>query len=115
MSVEINTLNNKPAPDWGTRPWGRPIVHLAKSEAIPRLVGTVHFQYHGIHIQGVRIYLHEDTATLSVNMPTKRFGDSIESVLYFVDAAERDLFEQDVTWLWQAIFGRAYAKQHKSM
>lgn len=108
MTIDTKALNNMPAPEWATRPWGRPTVHMTVSDLNPRLVGTAQFKYHGLRIQGVRVYMNDD-GTLSVTMPQKRFGDTIESVLYFHDALEREQFERDVAWLWQAIFGRAHA------
>lgn len=105
MNWTAETLNNMPAPDWARRPWGRPTVHAANSEMNARLVGTAEFRYHGIRVRGVRIFKNEN-GTMSVNMPQKRFGESIESVIYFHDPLEREQFSQDVLWLWQAVFGK---------
>lgn len=110
MSFDSNVLKNEPHPVWEIRPWGRPVIHMVESEVNKNLVGTAQFNYHGLKIQGVRIY-RNDEGFLSVSMPQKRFGDMLESVLFFQDPLERDRFEHDVAWLWQAIFGRAYAKR----
>lgn len=102
----------QPAPDWASRPWGRPTVHAADSEVNARLVGTVEFRYHGIRVRGVRIFENEN-GTMSVNMPQKRFGESIESVFYFVDPLEREQFSRDVVWLFCSVFGRRRRQRPK--
>ena len=105
--MENNDIANQPAPDWGSRPWGRPTVFAAQSDLNAKLVGMAEFRYHGIRIRGVRIFRNDD-GTLYVNMPQKRFGESIESVVYFHDPIEREQFNHDVAWLWLAIFSTRY-------
>lgn len=108
MNSEIRQelFDTEPAPDWASRPWGRPTIHLTKSDMNENLVGTVEFKYHGIRLRGVRVFRNVHTGHMSVNMPQKRFGESIESVFFFVDPTEREQFYHDVLWLWQAIFGK---------
>lgn len=103
--IKPETCDMAPAPDWTRRPWGRPTVHQANSDMNTKLVGVVEFKYHGIRVRGVRIY-RNDNGTLSVTMPQKRFGETIESVLYFHDAGEREQFNRDVIWLFWSVFGR---------
>lgn len=103
IAPEIAEL--EPPPDWSNRPWGRPTVHAASSDISPKLCASVEFRYHGLRIRGVRIF-ENDNGTLSVNMPQKKFGDSIESVLYFHDPVEREQFIRDVVWLYWTVFGR---------
>ena len=108
-NLTAETLNNMPTPDWAARPWGRPTIHQAKSEANPHMVGTAEFRYHGLRVRGVRIYRNVETGVISVSMPTRRFahGDNVEvaDVVYFHNPVEREQFVSDVAWLWQAIFG----------
>ena len=97
-------VSSDPEPIWSNRPWGRPTVHQAQSPVSPRLVGMVEFRYHGLRVRGVRIFGNTN-GTLSVNMPQKKFGDAIESVVYFSDPVEREQFTHDVAWLFQTVFG----------
>ena len=90
-------------PDWTSRPWGRPIIHPAAG-ANPNLVATCDFRYHGIKIRGVRIF--RGAQGLSINMPQKKFGDSIQNAVYFLSPDERELFYNDVLWLCSQVLGR---------
>ena len=105
--IRPELCEREPAPDWSQRPWGRPTVHAAQSDLNPKLVGMCEFRYHGMRIRGVRVFRNEN-GTLSVNMPQKRFGESIESVVYFHDPIEREQFNRDVAWLYTSIFGRRH-------
>lgn len=91
------------APDWTSRPWGRPIIHPAVGNN-PNLVATCDFRYHGLKVRGVRIF--RGSGGLSVTMPQKKFGDSIQNSVYFLSPDERELFFHDVTWLCAQVLGR---------
>ena len=90
-------------PDWTSRPWGRPIIHPAAGTN-PNLVATCDFRYHGLKIRGVRIF--RGAQGLSINMPQKKFGDSIQNAVYFLSPDERELFYNDVLWLCTQVLGR---------
>lgn len=103
INPEMSEL--EPAPDWSSRPWGRPTVHAAYNEMSPKLVGAAEFKYHGMRVRGIRIF-ENDNGTMSVNMPQKRMGETIESVIYFHDPYEREQFMRDIVWLFWSVFGR---------
>lgn len=90
-------------PDWSTRPWGRPTVHPAIGTN-PNLVATCDFRYHGLKVRGVRVFRGDNG--LNVNMPQKKFGDSIQNAVYFINAEERERFQNDVIWVYNHVFGR---------
>jgi len=102
-------LAKEPAPDWQSCPWGRLTIHAARSTN-SNMVGAAEFKYHGLRIRGVRIF-HNQDGTLSVNMPQKQFGDTIESVCYFHEPAERAAFCHDVAWLFVHVFSRLLASR----
>jgi hypothetical protein len=108
--IKPETTEMEPAPDWNSRPWGRPTVHWARNELSPRLVGIAEFKYYGMRVRGIRIFEH-DNGTLSVNMPQKRMGETVESVLYFHDPLEREQFTRDIVWLFWSIFARRLKNQ----
>jgi len=41
-----------------------------------------------------------------IQMPQKKFGESIDKVVYFVNSPERDLFNSDLTWAYRNGLGK---------
>lgn len=101
------TYTINPEPDWSARPWGRPRLYTAMVAPIenPTLLAICEFRCHGMHVRGVRVYRSED-GVIRVGMPQKRFGDTIRPAIYFIDPADRDLFESDVVWLYCNTIGK---------
>lgn len=99
-----------PTPDWSSRPWGRPTIYGAESEANRKLVGMGAFKYYGMRVRGVKILRSED-GNVYVNMPCKLFGVGIETVAWFSDPLEQKQFDADVAWLWWSIFGERYEQK----
>ena len=78
-------------PDWGTRPWARPIVHLAYGNT-DNLVATAEVTYHGVRLRGMRLYRRPSDQSLMVLFPQKRYGETLDNVYYFMNPEEREQF-----------------------
>lgn len=109
MTLTAFALDNGIEPDWSTRPWGKPSLKMAHNDNSPNLLAVCDFKYHGLKVRGVRVYRTE--RGLIVNMPQKKFGDVIESAVYFIDQEERDRFLADVTLVYNQGIGRRHAQR----
>jgi len=105
MTLTAYALDNAMEPDWGTRPWGKPTLKMAHNDNSPNLLAVCDFKYHGLKVRGVRVFRTEKGG-LIVNMPQKKFGDVIESAVYFLDKEERDRFLEDVTLVYNNGLGK---------
>lgn len=95
------------SPDWSTRAWGRPMIHVAFSQTgNDNLVATAEVRYHGIRLRGIRIYRRQPDGALTVILPQKRFGETVDQVYYFLNSEEREQFCRDLVWAYENGIGR---------
>ena len=100
-------LSTSEGPDWSTRPWGRPTIHQAFSQnGNESLVAIAEISYHGIRIRGIRLYKRSSGEGVVVLLPQKRFGETMDTVFYFLNTEEREQFVRDIVWVYESGLGR---------
>jgi DNA-binding cell septation regulator SpoVG len=74
--------------------WSHIVIHPVPNPSNPNLLATCDFRYHGLQIRGVRLF--GAGSGVSIDMPSKKFGDSIHNSVYFVSPVDREMFYCDV-------------------